>query len=423
MFARKNRKTDDGLSGITWLFSLRFLRAKNHKLPNIGIAMSMLAVSISIAILIIVTSVMNGFRDELIDKILGFNSHITVHSKQMKFENYKDVKENIMKIDGVVSASPVVNGAGMVSNGNRSAGIFVKGMSLKELKQRKDLFKYIKGDVNEFKGLNIILGGGVANQLRVRVGDEITMIVPIVSTTMFGVVPRAVNMKVVGLLRTNAQQYDNYMAIVPFKAGQAIFNLQGEASAIEVMTRNPNDVYDIEVDILKVNEKKNVRLVDWYMENSALLNALNVEANVMALILSLFTIISMFTIFAIIRMMITSKEREIAILKSHGISNKQIRNIFLVVGMVVAVSGMVLGNVIGITLSLNIDNIRVAIEKLFGTKLLDGSVYFLANLPSRLMLVDIIKTNIFALIMAFACTLISSRKSTKIDITATLRNN
>jgi lipoprotein-releasing system permease protein len=159
------------------------------------------------------------------------------------------------------------------------------------------------------------------------------------------------------------------------------------------------------------------------MENSALLNALNVEANVMALILSLFTIISMFTIFAIIRMMITSKEREIAILKSPGIRNKQIRNIFLVVGMIVAVSGMVLGNVIGIAVSLNIDNIRVAIEKLFGTKLLDGSVYFLANLPSRLMLADIIKTNIFALVMAFVCTLISSRKSTKIDITATLRNN
>ena len=421
MWARKNDKVC--LPGITPFFSFRFLRAKNHKLPNIGIAMSMLAVSISIAILIIVTSVMNGFRDELIDKILGFNSHITVHSKQMEFVNYKEVKENVMKIDGVVSASPVVNGAGMMSNGSRSAGVFVKGISLKELKQRKDLFKYIKGGVEEFKGLNIILGGDVANQLRARIGDEITMIVPIVATTMFGVVPRAVNMKVVGLLRTNAQQYDNYMAIVPFKAGQAIFNLQEQASAIEVMTRNPNDINGVELDILKVNEDKNVRLVDWYMENGALLNALNVEANVMALILSLFTIISMFTIFAIIRMMITSKEREIAILKSHGISNKQIRNIFLVVGMVVAVSGMVLGNVIGITVSLNIDNIRVAIEKLFGTKLLDGSVYFLANLPSRLMLADIIKTNIFALVMAFVCTLISSRKSTKIDITATLRNN
>ena len=420
---RAGKKDKVCLPGITPFFSFRFLRAKNHKLPNIGIAMSMLAVSISIAILIIVTSVMNGFRDELIDKILGFNSHITVHSKQMKFVNYKEVKENIMKIDGVVSASPVVNGAGMVSNGSRSAGIFVKGISLKELKQRKDLFKYIKGGMEEFKGLNIILGGDVANQLRARIGDEITMIVPIVATTMFGVVPRAVNMRVVGLLRTNAQQYDNYMAIVPFKAGQAIFNLQDQASAIEVMTRNPNDINGVELDILKVNEDKNVRLVDWYMENSALLNALNVEANVMALILSLFTIISMFTIFAIIRMMITSKEREIAILKSHGISNKQIRNIFLVVGMVVAVSGMVLGNVIGIAVSLNIDNIRVAIEKLFGTKLLDGSVYFLANLPSRLMLADIIKTNIFALVMAFACTLISSRKSTKIDITATLRNN
>ena len=143
----------------------------------------------------------------------------------------------------------------------------------------------------------------------------------------------------------------------------------------------------------------------------------------MSLLLSLFTILSMFTIFAIIKMMVRTKEREIAILKSHGISMRQIQRIFFIVGTTIATTGMVMGNIIGIAFTKNIDNIRLFLEKLLGTKLLDGSVYLLANLPSKLMVADIIKINIFAIIMALICTILSTRKSSKLDITNTLRNN
>ena len=143
----------------------------------------------------------------------------------------------------------------------------------------------------------------------------------------------------------------------------------------------------------------------------------------MSLLLSLFTILSMFTIFAIIKMMVRTKEREIAILKSHGISMHQIQRIFFIVGTTIATTGMVLGNIIGIAFTTNIDNIRLFLEKLLGTKLLDGSVYLLANLPSKLMVADIIKINIFAIIMALICTILSTRKSSQLDITNTLRNN
>ena len=143
----------------------------------------------------------------------------------------------------------------------------------------------------------------------------------------------------------------------------------------------------------------------------------------MNLILGLFIIISMFTIFAIIRMTVKAKEREIAILKSHGISNKQINHIFIIVGMSIAIIGMIIGNILGISVSLNIESIRLFLENVFNTKLLDGSVYLLSNLPSKLMTDDVVRINIFAFSMALFCTILSTKLNTKIDITKTLRNN
>ena len=421
-----NNKKNNTQNNIILLFSARFLKAKNRKLPNLGVSMSMFAIAISIAILIIVTSVMNGFRDELLDKILGFNAHISIY-KHEEFKDYIDIQNETLKLKGVVNATPTINGAGMLigSNGanKQSAGTFVKGISQIDLLKREQLAKFVKGDLTRFYGFQVVLGYDLARQIGAKINDRITLVVPIVAPTMFGMIPRSVQLKVVGVIKTNAQQYDNYTLLMPFDTAQKVFNRSGVADNLEIITTNANEIDKVEDEIITKLSKKNLWLSDWRMENRALLNALNVEANVMALLLSLFTIISMFTIFAVIRMMIKSKEREIAILKSHGISNNQINHIFLIIGITMAITGMVLGNLIGITLSTNIDNIRLFLEKLFGTQLLDGSVYFLSNLPSKLMLGDIIKINIFAFIMAILCSFLSIRKNTKIDVVSILRNN
>ena len=237
-------------------------------------------------------------------------------------------------------------------------------------------------------------------------------------------IPRYVKLKVVGLLKTNAQQYDNYMLLMPFTTSQHIFNLNNNASGIEIITTNPQKVRNIEDNIIQnIHNNSLFTISDWQLENGALLNALKVEANVMNLILGLFIIISMFTIFAIIRMTVKAKEREIAILKSHGISNKQINHIFIIVGMSIAIIGMIIGNILGISVSLNIESIRLFLENVFNTKLLDGSVYLLSNLPSKLMTDDVVRINIFAFSMALFCTILSTKLNTKIDITKTLRNN
>ena len=407
-------------NSIVLFFSLRFLKQKGRFFPNLSVLMSSLAIMISIAILIIVMSVMNGFTKELIEKILGLNSHITIYSLRDNFGDIKQTQNDIQKIKGIKFAFPVVSGSGMVVKNDNSAGVFVKAISPSDIKNNKDLSKSIIADLDNFKNYNIILGKDIARQLRVKKGDEINMIVPIVADTMFGTVPRQVRLKVAGIINSHSQQYDNYMAIIPFKAGQVIFNMKDNASSIEIVTENPEKLDDIEKEIAGM---KKYYIADWKMENSALLHALKVEANVMSLILGLFVLISTFTIFAVIRMMIKSKERDIAILKAHGISNKQIRNIFLIVGFTICITGMFFGNILGITFAVNVDRIRIFLENLFHTKLLDGDVYLLSNLPSRVIISDIIKANCFAFAVSLLCIYLSIAKNTKIDITKTLRNN
>ena len=424
LFSFHSIKQYFGKSNVILLFGKRFLIPKGKLFPNIGATMSMLAISLSIAILIIVISVMNGFREELIEKILGFNAHITITKHYGNFQEYNNINEKVLSLNNIKYSNPVINGAGMLMSEYGSSGVFIKGISKKGLQNRKDLSKYVIGDLNQFRGFSIIIGNDIARELGIKIGDDVNLIVPIATNTIFGMIPRYVKLKIVGLLKTNAQQYDNYMLLMPFTTSQHIFNYNNSASGIEIITDNPQKVIEIENNVIHNIPNKNLFMIsDWQSENGALLNALKVEANVMNLILGLFIIISMFTIFAIIRMTIKAKEREIAILKSHGISNKQINHIFIIVGMSIAFVGMMIGNVLGVSIALNIESIRLFLENVFNTKLLDGSVYLLSNLPSRLMADDVIGINIFALAMALFCTILSIHINTKIDITRTLRNN
>ena len=405
---------------IITIFSFRFLLPRGRVIPNLSISLSSFAITISIAILIIVTSVMNGFRAELLDKILGLNSHITIYKKDGKFVDLQKTQKYFNKIKDVKNAIPVVNGSGMIVKNGNSTGVFVKGISAEDIKDNKELLKTLVVDLNKFKKFNIIVGKDIARQLGIHYGDEINIIVPIVSTTMFGTIPRQVKFKVIGIINSNAQQYDSYFTIIPFQTAQVVYNLKDNASAIEIVAKNPQEIDKKKKNIL---DFKGYYFSDWRLENAPLLNALKVEANVMTLILGLFLIISMFTIFAVVRMMIKSKEREIAILKAQGISNRQICLIFFIVGITISTIGMLFGNLLGIIVAKNIDAIRIFLDNIFGTKLFDGSVYFLNNLPSRLMINDVIKINVFSFILSILCTIISTIKNTKIDITKTLRNN
>ncbi len=405
---------------VVLFFSKRFLKPKKTIFPNISVIMSLFAIAISISILIVVTSVMNGFSAELVEKILGLNSHITIFSRNDKFNNITEEKNKIKNIHNVKNAFPIISGSGMLVKNNVNVGIFVKGIELQDIKTNKDLRKSLVVNLDEFDNYSIILGKGIARQMKVTKGDEVDLIVPIVAETMLGTFPRQIKMKVVGLINSHSQQYDNYMAIIPFKAGQAIFNLKNNASSIEIIANDPENIFDIENEISKFNK---YYISDWKMENSGLLHALKIESNVMSLILGLFVVISVFTIFAVIRMMIKSKERDIAILKAHGVSDKEIEAMFFIVGLTISLVGIIFGNIFGISFALNVDKIRLFLERIFNTSLLDDSIYLLSNLPSRIMITDILNINAFTFIFSLLCTYFSVKRNTKINVVEILRNN
>ena len=405
--------------GIFSLFVCRFLKPKGRFFPHIGVVMATFAVSISTAILIIVMSVMNGFTAELIKKILGLNAHITLYSVS-DGNNVGEIKKNLLKIHGIKLVIPTINGSGMLIGKNKqSNGVFIKGISKEDLLANKDLSSVISLTNNEFSGFKIIIGKELARQLGVKIGNEINLVVPVFANTMFGVVPRQVKLKIFGFINSNSQQYDNYMAILPFETAKRVFNVDN-FSAIEIITDNPENIDGVEQEILR---SKKFYLTDWKMENDALLHALKVEANVMSIILSFFVIISTFTIFAVIKMMIRTKEKEIAILKAYGVSKQQIGCIFFFVGFIITIVGLCLGNILGISFAVNVDNIRIFLENTFHTTLFDGSVYLLSNLPSKLMIKDVIKINIFAFITSIICVFLSAKKSTQINTIKILKSN
>ena len=382
--------------------------------------MSSTAISLSVAILIIVTSVMNGFSAELIDKILGLNPHIKLYKMEKSVINMEEVKQKIKTLQNVKNVSLTLSGAGMILATNNSAGVFVRGIDKKDIIDNTEFNKTIIGEVDKFSGYKIIIGRDVARQIGAKIGDEISLIVPITTTTMFGVIPRQVSLKVLGFIKSNSQQFDNYMAIIPFNTTQKIFNIKENAGDVEITTNNPNNIEDLQNELLKIGK---FYISNWKMENGSLLNALKIEADVMSLILGLFVIASMFSIFAVLRMMIKSKEREIAILKAHGLSNKQICKMFFLIGITISIIGLIFGNILGVSFTLNINSIKAFLESIFHTNLFDGSVYLLDHLPSRLIKKDLFYINIFSFIISLFFTYISIKRNTKIDITKTLRNN
>jgi lipoprotein-releasing system permease protein len=296
----------------------------------------------------------------------------------------------------------------------------VKGMQKNDIRNNKDLNKSLITNLDDFNDYSIILGKGVVRQIMAKKGDYVNLIVPIVAKTMFGTFPRQVKLKVVGVLGSNSQQYDNYMAIIPFETAKDIFSIKDGASSIEIMTNDPENLKEVESKISKIGK---YYISDWKMENSGLLHALKVESNVMSLILGLFVVISVFTIFAVIRMMVKSKERDIAILKAHGISNSEIGKMFFIVGIVICATGMIFGNFLGILFALNVDDIRLFLENILHTTLLDGDVYLLSNLPSKIIVSDIIKINVFTFVLSLICILFSIKRNTKINVVEILRNN
>ncbi len=410
-------------------FSLRYLKSpKNHKKFSLGTVLSFLGVMISVATLIVVMSVMNGFVLELTSKILGTNSHVTLSNFSSKpIEKHEDILQKIKSQSEVLSANAVIDGQGMIINSKTqsSNGALIKAYIFEDLQKKDiifeslDLYSECKNDIFR-NNSGIILGKYLASNIGAKKGDEVSLVTSVGDNTIFGFMPRYKNFIVCGTFETGSSLSDASMALVSFQAGQILFKYKNSISGIEIYLKDYMKAQDF---VEKVTEEKiwNKYITTWQTQNDGLFHAMKIERSVMAFILTLFLLVSMFGIFANMNSMIQSKFKNIAIMMSMGISKNDIWKIFFFSGGIIGILGTIFGGLLGILFANNITTIKSFLENITGVGLFDGAVYFLSYLPSEVQYSEVFLTMTMAMVFTIISSIIPAKKASKVKISDTLR--
>jgi lipoprotein-releasing system permease protein len=410
-------------SAIERMLALRYLRARGKdSFISVIAIFSFIGVMLGVATLIIVMSVMNGFRQELYAKFLGFNGHITLHPIESPLTDYKDVVERVLKLPGVVSAKGFIEGQALVSSPNGAAFGLVRGMAGSDLAKVPGVANNIRyGGLDDFDAApNIVIGLRLAQQLGVAVGDKITLISPRGATTPMGVVPRLKAYKVVGEFEAGLSVLDSSSVFIPFDEADKFFDKDGEASVIEIFLDDPDHV-DAMRPLIEKAAGRPVLVRDWRQDNRAFFSALAVERNVMFLILTLIVLVAALNIVSGMIMLVKDKGAAIAILRTMGATQGTIMRVFLMTGGAIGVVGTIAGFLLGLVITLNVESIRQFMSRLTGTTLFSSEFYYLSQLPAELDWHEVATIVIMALTLSILATLYPAWKAASLDPVEQLR--
>ena len=403
--------------------AFRYFKAKkNEKFVSIISAFSLLGVMIGVAALIVVMSIMNGFHIEFTKNIIGLNGDIIINSVESNINNYKDIKARLLKQDYIKHITFIACGQALALGKSNNSGAVVRGIDLKDLRLKNEILKNTNfGNFDNFHGKNLIaLGGELAANLGVTVGDKIRLISPNSISTAFGSVPRSKEFKIIAIFNSGMYDYDSATILMPLEAAQNFLSLGNNINLIEVNSFNPDKalLYSHELQTLL---GPTMRVTSWQTLNSHFLSALAVERTAMFTILSLIIIVAAFNIISSLFMLVKDKTSDIAILKTMGASTKQIMLIFIYNGMFIGLLGTMLGMVLGVTFAYNIQTIKNYLERITGTKLFEAAIYFLYSLPSEVRIKDIVLITSLSIVLCFFATIYPSYKASKLNPVDALR--
>lgn len=411
-------------SRFEWMLALRYLRARRQEgFISVIAIFSFLGIMLGVATLIIVMSVMNGFRAELVGRILGLNGHLTIQSDAAPvLRDFEFVADAVGKMPGVVMANPIVEGQVMATADRGASGVMVRGVRPEDLMKESAIAKGIReGNIRDFQGDDAaVIGHRLARKLGLRVGDEITLISPQTNTTPFGSVPRLVRYQVVAVFDVGMFEYDSAFVYLPFTAAQTYFRLPQMASAVEVRLSNPDEARAAGRQILQ-RLGPNYRIYDWQQANAQFVSALQVERNVMFLILTLIIVVAAFNIISSMIMLVKDKGRDIAILRTMGTSRGTIMRIFVIAGASIGVLGTGCGFGLGLAFSLNIEHIRQFLQTLTGWQLFPAEIYFLSQLPAKVDSTEVVYVVVMGLVLTLLATLYPSWRAARLDPVEALR--
>ena len=408
------------------MIAFRYLRARKEErfVSVIGI-FSLVGIALGVATLIIVMSVMNGFRQELLGRILGLNGHLGVYALQGNLHDFDAVAERIRRLPGVVSATPIVEGQVLfTSERGGAAGGIARGIRPEDLRARALIADNIRsGSLANFQGEDaIVIGTRLALRMGLAVGDRITLVSPQGRATVMGTVPRLRAYTVVALFEAGMHEYDSAFVFLPLEAAQIYFQARDAATQVEVFVEDPARVRAVSRAIMAALSDRPVRILDWQETNSSFFQAVQVERNVMFLILTLIILVAAFNIVSSLIMLVKDKTQDIAILRTMGATRGAVMRIFLLCGATIGISGTAIGFVVGVVFCWNIESIRQAIQTLSGTELFSPEVYFLTRLPAVLDWGEVAQVVAMGLGLSFAATLYPSWKAARTDPVVALRH-
>ncbi len=401
----------------------RYLRSRRKEgFISVIAGFSLAGISLGVATLIIVMAVMNGFRAELLTRILGVGGHVTVYGTPGPLTNYADVTARLKKVQGIVDAAPLVTGQAMLTVGRRAGGVAVQGISRDDLSRRKIIAGNIKtGSLAAFGASDTaLIGVRLATRFNLAVGDHITLVAPSGNVTAFGTLARSKSYRIVGLFEVGMYEYDKNFIYLPFDAAQLFFREQGRASVIEVMLSNP-DALRPAVSRITAELGPQTRVRDWQQANSSFFTAIQVERNVMFLILTLIILVAAFNVISGMIMLVKDKGRDIAILRTMGATRGAVMRIFFMAGASVGVLGTVVGFVLGTAFAANIETIRGWVSKLTGTDVFSAEIYFLSQLPAKIDPGEVLSVVAMSLALSFLATLYPSWRAARLDPVEALR--
>ena len=401
------------------LISLRNLRPKKKEgfLKIISI-FSFLGIMLGVAILITVMSVMNGFKTDLTNKILGLNPHIVIQPNGYKIDDQYILKlKNDFK---EINLSKSFTGEGIVLSNEIARGVILKGVDKNEKKIEDFFEKFItKGKLNNFDSNSVFIGTELAFDLNLKEGDMLSLMTSSFIMTPLGSLPKQENFKIAGIFNTGFLEFDQNVIFLNIEDVLSIFDKESKDQDIEIYLRNPLKANFYKDKIQKIN--KNYFIYTWSDLNKSLFSALKVERNVMFIILSLIVIVAAFNIISGLTILIKNKTKEIAILKTLGLSNRSIKKSFFLTGFVIGFCATVSGILLGIFLSINLEKIRVFLSNIFNLEIFPADIYFLEKLPSEISLNSILVIFIISLIISAISSYLPASKISKMNTFRALR--
>ena len=397
----------------------RFLKArKKDGFLNIISIFSFIGIGLGVAILIIVMSVMNGFRAELINKIVGFNAHITVkpYEKKIDIDDLNKSNLNLISNNLILSNS----GEAIMIKSETSKGIILRGYSNNDF-VKLELVKNenFLGNKSNLTQNFISIGKELSFTLDLEIGDDITVMSSRGIETIVGNIPKQKTFTVISIYESGLADFDNNIAFVNLFTLEEFFNLKKEDRNLEIYLKNPQKIESQKKIVQGVFSNEFV--ISWSDMNSALFSALKVERNVMFIILSLIIIVAAFNIISGLTILVKNKTKDIAILKSIGVLNKSIVKIFFLIGVTIGTSATIFGILLGITFSIYVENLRQFLSTLFNISLFPEEIYFLSTMPSEINSTSIIFISICSILITIIVSIFPALKAAKLDPVKTLK--